>query len=554
MMKEYQAGDFDMRKVLGGNSDFKTIIEGKGLYVDKTLFIEEIFEEGWQIQLFTRPRRFGKTTNLSMLSYFFDIVNAKENRKLFNGLAIEKSTEIEHFGQYPVIFLTFKDARHGTKEKNIGFINMWISEVYKRKRYLLNTLDGDEKKYFNSILFEEEADYSVAIYKLCKYLYSYHKKKVVVLIDEYDTPINTAYVKGYYDEITDFFKSFYSSSFKDNPYLEKGILTGINRIAKEGLFSGLNNVGIYSVLSDKFEGSFGFTEKEVEELLKEYELEDKFEDVKKWYDGYNINGISIYNPWSMTNYVHNRKLRTYWINTSSNEEITIALKELANKGIFNELEKLSKGECVKAEINEHIVINNLKEPNQLWNLMLNAGYLTSTGEKRGRYELRIPNFEIQQYFSAAFIENFITDSFRFKNIMDYIADGEIENFKRELKEYIEVSSSYMISDKENFYQGFMLGLFMILKPYFDARIERETGEGRCDLYLKALNKNEMSYIIEMKVTKDESEMKKMSERALEQIKSKKYYIEMKAEKIEKLALVGITFCGKKTEFVYEMEI
>ena len=544
-------GVIDVRAIMGGNSDFKKVRERDGLYVDKSMLIEGILKETWEVILFTRPRRFGKTTNLSMIKYFFDIEEAAENRELFKGLKIEDTDSMKYFGKYPVIFLSLKDIKQSTKEESMNFFKELMYDLYSNYHYLKESLEISDKIYFENVLLRKENNLSMALRHLMKFLYEYHKKKVVVLIDEYDTPLITAYIKNYYDEVIDFYRVFFATAFKDNIYLEKSVITGINRIAREGIFSGLNNLKVCSVLSNDFGDCFGFTEEEVKELLVEYEMENTFNKVKHWYDGYNFGGYSIYNPWSMANYLSGAGFKSHWINSGDNELITQSLKNVATKDTFEDLEELFKGKTMKADIDEKIIFKDLETPEQLWNLMLNAGYLTCTGEIRERYKLRIPNFEIQRYFEKAFIDNFVHNRRKIRNIVDAIVEGDISEFETELKEHILASGSYIISDKENFYQGYMLGLFIVLKPYFYAKLEGETGFGRCDISLEAFDRKDMSYIIELKVAKDEKELKEITENAINQIKEKEYYTEFKAKKLENVTLIGITFCGKKVDFISE---
>lgn len=542
-----KVGDFNMRSIFLGTSDFKKIIEGNGLFIDKSLFIDEILKSNAEVQLFTRPRRFGKTTNLSMFRYFFDVQEAETNRVLFNNLNIEKMDNMRHFGRYPVIYITFKDVRKSTAKENINFVKRIFSWVYDDHKYLLEFLDKKRRIYFESIWLEKENfDCSEALRNLTVFLNEYWNEKVIILIDEYDTPLIEAYVEGYYDEVIKFYKILYSSALKDNRYLKKGIITGINRIAKEGIFSGLNNLSVHTVLGNDFREFYGFTEDEVKETLKEYELEYMFEEIRYWYDGYNFGGINMYNPWSFTYYIINRKLRPYWINTSGDSLIADSLRKFEGKGIADSMEKLFKGESIKATVDENIKFKDLTTPNQLWNLMINAGYLTAVDNSDfKKCMLRIPNYEIESYFSDIFIERLVKENTSFYEVLDALVTGNIELFEKELTENILQSVSYMENSKESFYQGYFLCFLSGLKRTHYVRGNRESGYGRYDLYIEPRKKNGYGYIMELKVADREEKLEKEAEKGLNQIEELRYYAELKSRNIENIILISIAFYNKR---------
>ncbi|WP_345940141.1 AAA family ATPase [Leptotrichia trevisanii] len=302
-----------------GNSNFKEIIIRNGYYIDKTKFIEEILEDLSEVKLFTRPRRFGKTLNLSMLKYFFDIENAEENKKLFDDLYISKSEYMKYQGQNPVIFISMRNAEAESWEDSFSNIKNLISDLYDKFEYISKNFKKRDLVEFEKIwIKKEEADWESSIKNLSRYLYEYYGKKVIILIDEYDTPMTSAWNEGYYEKSQRFFKSFYSNALKDNEYLEFSVVTGILRVAKEGIFSGLNNLKTYTVLNNKYAESFGLIETEVKNALEYYGLDKNIEEVRKWYNGYKFGNIQIYNPWSIINYLDEKEINVYWINTSDN--------------------------------------------------------------------------------------------------------------------------------------------------------------------------------------------------------------------------------------------
>ena len=352
-------GKNERKRLPIGISNFKEIIENDYYYVDKTNFIENILEEGFKVELFTRPRRFGKTLNISMLNYFFNIENKEENRKLFENLNISKSKYFEKQGNYPVISISFRNYGEKNWENGLKAIQDEIKELYNQFYLIREKLNQRDLEEFDAIWFgRENARWKKALLNLTRYLYGFYGKKVVILIDEYDQPIIDSYVKGYYEEAIDFFKSFYGSVLKDNEYLELGVITGILRVAKENIFSGLNNLKVHTILNDKFTEYFGIIESEVEQALKNFNLEYDLKDVQKWYNGYLFGDIQVYNPWSIINFLDEKKLKTYWVNTSGNELIKLYLKRLKNE-IFNDFSKLLNKESILKRINDNMTFGNL---------------------------------------------------------------------------------------------------------------------------------------------------------------------------------------------------
>ena len=337
-----------MKRIPIGLSDFKHLIEEDFYYFDKTKFIDEIIQDGAQVKLFTRPRRFGKTLNMSMLKYFFDIKEVEKNKKLFKDLYIEKTESFKEQGQYPVIFLSLKDLKATTWEEMQKDIKSTVARLFSEYKYLLKDLDKFDTITFENVIMKNiELENLKEILKfLTKILYEKYNKKVIVLIDEYDSPLVSAYINGYYENAKDFFKTFYSLVLKDNNYLQMGVLTGIIRVIKAGIFSDLNNLSTYTILSDDYTDSYGLTEEEVEKSLKDYGIEAEISKVKDWYDGYKFGDSEVYNPWSILNFLQDKELRAYWVDTSGNDLINNVLK-MTNKNIITALERLFNGDGLK---------------------------------------------------------------------------------------------------------------------------------------------------------------------------------------------------------------
>ena len=394
-----------MKKLPIGLSDFKKLIEGNYYYFDKTNFIDEIIKDGSEVKLFTRPRRFGKTLNMSMLKYFFDIKEAEENRKLFKDLYIEKTENFKEQGQYPVIFLSLKDLKADNWEEMERKIIVMLSDLFSEYEYLLDKLTGTNYQNFKDIAYKKIDLYDLGgtLKLLTKILYEKYNKKVVVLIDEYDAPLVSAYHNKYYDNAKDFFKTFYSSVLKDNTYLQMGVMTGIIRVIKAGIFSDLNNLSTYTILSDFYPNCYGLTEEEVKKALIDYNLEYEMGDVKDWYDGYRFGKSEVYNPWSILNFLHAKELRAYWVDTSGNDLINDVLK-IVRKDIVRDLKKLFDGKGLKQNLSGTSDLSRILGEEEIWELMLFSGYLT-VEEKidEDYYILRLPNREVRRLFKRTFI-------------------------------------------------------------------------------------------------------------------------------------------------------
>ena len=556
-----------------GISDFKDVIENNYYYFDKTKFIENILEDGSKVKLFTRPRRFGKTLNISMLKYFFNVKNKYENKKLFENLEISKSEYFEKQGNYPVISISFRNYDEENWDDGLKTIKGILKRVYSEYKFLTEKMDDIEIEEFNSVRRGlDSVEWEASLINLSKYLYEYYGKKVVVLIDEYDQPIIDSYVKGYYDKAISFFKSFYGLVLKDNEYLEMGVMTGILRVAKENIFSGLNNIKVHSILNKRFTEYFGVLENEVEKALKDFGLEYNLKDVQKWYNGYLFGNTQVYNPWSIINFLDEKRLGSYWVNTSGNSLIQLYLQKL-KEDIFDEFSKLLNKEKIFEVINESMTFGNLEvdfEKN-IWNLFFHSGYLTLAEEYDENEEetyLKIPNEEILRMFSKMFIEVYFGNSNNFSKLTNALKNGNIEKFKAELNKILlenvgifDISGIY----KEQFYHGLMLGLILKLRNEYEVSSNGFAGKGRYDLLLKPKNilKQKEGIIIELKAVNIDSvklSLEKIHEKleneceiALKQIDEKEYISVLRNAGIDEVLKIGIAFFGKEFEIKFKRE-
>ena len=543
-----------MKKGIGvGIEDFKKIIEEDCYYFDKTNYIEELLKDKTEIKLFTRPRRFGKTLNMTTLKYFFDVRNAEENRKLFKNLYIEKSEYFKEQGQYPVIFITMKDLKKNTWEQMNFAVKSLISNLYNEFEYIREKLNEKDLIEFEKIWFKkEDGDYDNSLRLLSEYLYNYYQKKVVLLIDEYDNPLIVANQNGYYKEAINFYRNLYSSALKTNSNLKMGVLTGIVQVAKEGIFSGLNNVITYNILGNDFETFFGLSEEEVENSLKYFELEYEIEEVKKWYDGYKFGNSEVYNPWSIINYLRTKELQAYWVNTSDNALIYDSLKN-STVDVFKDLEALFEGKAIKKEISPFFTFEELSKFDGIWQLMVYNGYL-KINEKlsNDEYMIKIPNYEIQTFFKKGFIDKFLVSGNYFNPMMDALLDGDIEEFERRLQNIFLVNTSFYDLKGEKVYHSLFLGMLIWLRDNYEVKSNGEGGHGRYDAMLIPLDKIKPAYLFEFKVSKTIKGLTAKAEEALEQIKEKQYDAGLKEKGISKIYKIGIAFKGKNVKVKYEI--
>ena len=546
-----------MKRIPIGLSDFKHLIEEDFYYFDKTNFIEQVIQDGAQVKLFTRPRRFGKTLNMSMLKYFFDIKEAEENRKLFKNLYIEKTNSFKEQGKYPVIFLSLKDLKATTWEEMEKDIKSTIASLFLEYEDLYYELGEFDKLLFKKIAIKEVdiENLKDALKVLVKILYKKYNEKVVVLIDEYDSPLVSAYINGYYEKVKNFFKTFYSTVLKDNTCLQMGVLTGIIRVIKAGIFSDLNNLRTYTILSDDYTDSYGLTEKEVEKSLKDYGLEYEISKVKDWYDGYKFGDSEVYNPWSILNFLQDKELRAYWVDTSGNDLIKNVLK-MTNKNIITALERLFNGEGLRQNLSGTSDLSKILSDDEIWELLLFSGYLTIEEKiDQDNYILRLPNKEVKSLFRKTFIETYIARGSKLSFLMESLIGNKIEDYEENLQEILLTSVSYNDTKKGNeaFYHGLIMGMGLYLEGEYITKSNIESGLGRYDFSVEPKNKNKRAFIMEFKSTDSVEKLEEVSKEALEQIENKKYDISLKQNGIKEITYIGIAFCGKQIKMSYKSE-
>ena len=546
-----------MKRIPIGLSDFKHLIEEDFYYFDKTKFIDEIIQDGAQVKLFTRPRRFGKTLNMSMLKYFFDIKEAEKNKKLFKDLYIEKTKSFKEQGQYPVISLSLKDLKATTWEEMQKDIKSTVARLFSEYKYLLKDLDKFDTITFENVIMKNiELENLKEILKfLTKILYEKYSKKVVILIDEYDSPLVSAYTNGYYEKVKNFFKTFYSTVLKDNTYLQMGILTGIIRVIKAGIFSDLNNLRTYTILSDDYTDIYGLTEEEVEKSLKDYGIEAEISNVKDWYDGYKFGDSEVYNPWSILNFLQDKELRAYWVDTSGNDLINNVLK-MRNKNIITALERLFNGDGLKQNLSGTSDLSKILSDDEIWELLLFSGYLTVEEKiNQDNYILRLPNKEVKSLFRKTFIETYIARGSKLSFLMESLIENKIEDYEENLQEILLTSVSYNDTKKGNeaFYHGLIMGMGLYLEGEYITKSNIESGLGRYDFLIEPKNKSKRAFIMEFKSTDSVEKLEEVSKEALKQIEDKKYDISLKQNGIKEITYIGIAFCGKQIKISYKSE-
>ena len=544
----------NLKKVPVGNDDFRDLITGNYYYVDKTLVIEELLERGNKVVLYPRPRRFGKSLFISMLENFFDIDKRKENEHLFDGLAIQKSEYYKEFGEYPVITLDFKNLKQDSYESVYNQFVFKIQEVYTKKEYLMEILNEGELERYKNIRDGKanEDEYKNSIYQLSNWLERYYHKKTIILVDEYDIPIQEGYLNGFYKDVIELIRSVLSSSLKGNDSLKMGVMTGVLRVSKESIFSDLNNPKIYDMMSPAYNEAFGFTEEETKELLEYYGVE-LTSDVKAMYDGYNFMGTSIYNPWSILNYAEDHILKSYWMNTSGNELI-IQLLNKTNEENKLEIEKLIQGESSIFRYNEKLTyldFDRKQDLGTILNLMFASGYLTldkivkdEFGDKK---YVRIPNHEVKELLLKIISYDYLDDSEKTLRCIDKFTDG----FKEHRKDIMESSLNELLisisfyDTKESFYHGYIIGLLGgFINSRFTIKSNRETGSGRADVFLEK-NDHSVGCIFEFKIADKEEDMESLASVALNQMKEKEYYKELELDKVQNIKEYAVVFCGKK---------
>ena len=546
-----------------GIEDFKELIQDEYYYADKTLLIDEMLMNKSKVTLFTRPRRFGKTLNMSMLKYFFDVKDKEENKKLFENLKVSDSEYMVEQGKYPVIFISLKDLKGNTWEENFTLIKKHIKNLYMEFYDLKDKLNPIFKNDFEKIVMEkEDADWIYSLKNLSNYLYEYYRKRVIILIDEYDAPIINAFDKGYYNEVINFFQTFYSSALKTNNSLKYGILTGITRIIKEGIFSGLNNLYVNTILSKDYSEYFGLLESEVVEMLEYFDMKYKIEEVREWYNGYIFGESKVYNPWSIVNYVREKEIKAYWANVSGNTLLENMLDH-AGESVYDDLKRFTDGESIEKYISDGTTIKSLlNNDDEIWQVLLYSGYLTKdekqkeidvTSEYTDVYNLRIPNKEIRKYFGNMFLNRFFGTEVKTNILIKALENGDIKKFEKTLGEIMINMLSHFDLDKEmeKIYQVFMIGLVGFLMGKYEIISNDESGYGRYDLAMIPIKSNEKAYLMEFKISKTKKGMEERAQKALKQIDEKKYDTKLKARGIKNILKIGVAFYGKEVKVVFK---
>ena len=553
-----------MRQLPKGHSDFRKIRQEQLYYVDKSLFIEEIIADKTEIILLPRPRRFGKTINLSLLKYFFQKENNIANKSLFDGLKILSSPYFEQYqGQYPVIDLSFKGVKALNFDNSLADIQRLIQMECQRHAYLRTSkhLSNLQKADFEQ-LYTGKATYSLwrnALKDLSSYLYQHHQHQVIILIDEYDTPIQAAWLNDYFEKMIDFMRVFLGEGLKGNPSLYKCVITGIMRVSKESLFSGLNNIGVYSLVSKNYADKFGFTEIEIEQLIKYYQLADKQEELKTWYNGYKVGKNTIYNPWSIVNYINDKEdfPRPYWINTSDNSLIRELIFE-SNLQVYEEIEDLIRGKSIQKRIEENIVFRDLTNTEvNLFSFLYFAGYLKHErlflrdDELYG--DLTIPNTEVRIFYKNV-VQSWIQRSPVRHNALDRLLaallKGDIRLFERLFSDFVRDTLSYFDTAKNNVeavYQAFLLGMLVNISSDYEIESNRESGYGRYDIAIIPKDITRLGIIMELKKVDDfyEETKDKALAAALEQLEEMEYEAGLRKRGITDILVLAVTFDGKR---------
>lgn len=533
-------------------------------YVDKTLLIKDFLDQKPLVSLFTRPRRFGKTLNMDMLRVFFEISD-EDTGRYFTDKKIWQCGEYyrAYQGKFPVIFLTFKDVKFATWENTIDKISALLQEEYDRHKEVMysDQLASYEKEYFTRILNKtaSEVELSAALEKLSKMLTKYYGTAPVIIIDEYDTPIQEGYSKDFYEEIVGFMRNFFSSAFKDNKNLSYGFLTGILRIAQESIFSGLNNLAVNTVLDNEYDQYFGFTNEEIHEMLKYYGALGKEKELKEWYDGYLFGSKEIYNPWSVINYISKGCTpQAYWVNTGKNEILEDVLK-IATDDVTEKLFSLLQGRPAIARIDQNVVYRSLtKEPANIYSLLLVAGYLKATKKQLqadGSYlcEVSIPNKEIAAVYTSEILSHLVQIGAISNTTADKIAESLYANDQRKLQraisDYLDHTISFYDAGAEGFYHGLVLGLIALMDNQYKIKSNREAGDGRYDICLIPRKNTYPGIIMELKWKKDlaDDSLELLAKEALSQIDKNRYDLEIKEDGITDILKFGIAFSGKKIQ-------
>ena len=559
------------KKIYLGTSDFAEIIQQDGLLADKSLFIKEIIDSSDKVMLFTRPRRWGKTLNQSMLQVFLSLdVNNMKTSGLFDNLAIARISDgqyiKQHQGKYPVIFISFKDIKEKTFVATQEKFTILIQQLFMEHSYLMRSkiLESYDKKIIDDYLTGKcsQSAIEVSLQRLSQYLKKHHGQKVYILIDEYDTPLNEAYLKGYINELTELMRNLFSSALKDNQNLQKGIMTGILRISKDSMLSGLNNLKVYTILDKKYSEYFGFTDDELDLLFKEQCLERNEEDVKQWYNGYNFGGRTIYNPWSILNCLSEEGVfGAYWVSTGSTTMIEMVLDNFQEK-VADRIVSLMEGQEILEPIDKHVAFDvMLNDESTLWGLLLFSGHLTASvtsfNSENGFYncDLRIPNKELMIIFNRHYNKWFKSQlGDNYAPFLKSLITGDVAIFSEYLNQYLleTMSSRDIGKTPENFYHGLVVGLIASLRDNYVIKSNHESGTGFYDVLIMPLEsaKSGLGLILEFKVAKDTDDLDNLAKIALAQINSKHYDTELKTyPHINKILKLGLAFNKKSVKVI-----
>ncbi|MDY0217556.1 MAG: AAA family ATPase [Bacteroidales bacterium] len=553
-----------MKGIAIGVDDFKNLRSEDSYFVDKSLFIQELLNDHAEVILFPRPRRFGKTLNMSMLKYFFTHENAIKNRQLFKGLAIEKTELFEkHQGKYPVIFLSLKSCKGNNFEMIFKKASEVISATYQSYEELSTSpLLAAHEKEIIQLIIEQKADIAEltsSLKLLSDYLFKIHQKKVIILIDEYDTLIHEAYLNGFYDTAIDFLKTLLGNALKGNSNLQKAVITGILRISKESMFSDLNNMKVYSVLSEKHNKAFGFTQNEIDQMLKDYHLENQSDNVKKWYNGYYFGNLDIYNPWSILNFIDEKgRFNNYWINTSSNDLVHSFIRK-SDQTVKQKIGMLINNDEVYSIIDENISFKNIDTSAEtIISFFLQTGYLKAkyVGKERlkNNYKIEIPNNELRIIYQDV-IQKWFDDtvgSSDLNEMLKALTNGDIALFNRILSKFMSESLSYFnlpkkTKDVERIYQAFLLGILISLRDDYEITSEKESGYGRYDIAIVPKDKSKKAIIMELKTIDDFNgdTIDQTLDSALKQIEDRNYEAAVRQQGCQNIMKIAITFDGKR---------
>lgn len=541
-----------------GVDDFKELRENY-YFIDKTDFIRQLIDDHSKVTFITRPRRFGKTLTMSMLEYFFSIDKKEESKDLFHGLAVEKAglSYMKHRGVYPVIFISLKDGQSPSWEQMLNFFRLFLRRLYLQYAYLMkaDTLDECMKEDYHRIVNRQadQTEMAFALTRLMEMIQAYYGQPVILLLDEYDAPIQYAWDHGYYDQCIGFMRQFLNSALKTNRALDFAVLTGVLRVAKESIFSGLNNLSVCSVLSRKYSNILGFTPAETAVMAEDLGVEKKLPELRQWYDGYRFGTDDMYNPWSVINYMDNECTpMPYWVHTSGN----YILKQLLSHADclrIKELQGLLDGKTVTVSLNETVMYDQIeKEASALYTLLLTTGYLTiesASPTTYNRYFLRIPNEEIKQVYSQEILNTVAvgTDRNTFDTLFDALFSGQEKDFEDQLQQILlRFASTYDTANKESFYHGFMLGISaLFLDKQYIVESNRESGYGRFDIAIFPKDTQKAGVILEFKAADRTESLEKQADEALQQIQDRQYEVEFAKQEIASVWKYGVAFCGKQ---------